>query len=162
MIGANMKGTIDRRGALRWLWSGASMALLAACSVAPQAAPTSAPPPAQPTVPAAQPPPTTQPATPLTPTSTAASAPLPRVTPAAAANATAQPTAGGTLRLGMVGDVSTLDGHNTTPNQFDTTWSVFDRLISYDTKLQPQPELAESWDLSTDLTQVKLNSRVTT
>ena len=48
----------------------------------------------------------------------------------------------------MVGDVSTVDGHNTTPNQFDTTWSVFDRLISYDSTLQPQPELAESWDLS--------------
>ena len=50
----------------------------------------------------------------------------------------------------MVGDVSTLDGHNTTPNQFDTTWSVFDRLISYDAKLQPQPELAESWEVSAD------------
>ena len=50
-----------------------------------------------------------------------------------------QPKSGGTLRLGMVGDVSTVDGHNTTPNQFDTTWSVFDRLISYDSTLQPQP-----------------------
>jgi peptide/nickel transport system substrate-binding protein len=71
----------------------------------------------------------------------------------------AQPKSGATLRLGMVGDVSTLDGHNTTPNQFDTTWSVFDRLISYDAKLQPQPELAESWELSPDLTQIKLNLR---
>jgi peptide/nickel transport system substrate-binding protein len=71
----------------------------------------------------------------------------------------AQPQAGGTLRLGMVGDVSTLDGHNTTPNQFDTTWSVFDRLIGYDARLQPQPELAESWDLASDLTQIKLNLR---
>lgn len=61
--------------------------------------------------------------------------------------------------MGMVGDVSTLDGHNTTPNQFDTTWSVFDRLISYDARLQPQPALAENWDLSSDLTQIKLNLR---
>jgi peptide/nickel transport system substrate-binding protein len=76
-------------------------------------------------------------------------------TPASAA----QPKSGGTLRLGMVGDVSTLDGHNTTPNQFDTTWSVFDRLISYDATLQPQPALAETWDLSPDLTQIKLNLR---
>jgi Bacterial extracellular solute-binding proteins, family 5 Middle len=66
---------------------------------------------------------------------------------------------GGTLRLGMSGDVSTLDGHNTTPAQYDTTWSVFDRLIAYDTSLQPQPQLAESWDLSADSKQIKLNLR---
>lgn len=59
----------------------------------------------------------------------------------------------------MTGDISTLDGHNTTPNQFDTTWSVFDRLIGYDAKLQPQPELAESWDVSADLTQIQLHLR---
>ncbi len=59
----------------------------------------------------------------------------------------------------MTGDVSTLDGHNTTPNQYDTTWSVFDRLIGYDTNLQPQPYLAESWDLSADGKQIKLNLR---
>ena len=76
-----------------------------------------------------------------------AAAPTAQPKPTAPATTAVQPTSapaaqaksGGTLRLGMVGDVSTLDGHNTTPNQFDTTWSVFDRLISYDTKLQPQP-----------------------
>ncbi|MBV8718520.1 MAG: ABC transporter substrate-binding protein [Chloroflexi bacterium] len=133
---------MDRRLALRFLVGGGSAMLLAACTSAP-VAPTAAP--ANPT-----------------------SAPQPAATVGAAAQpaATAKPTAtqaqpksGGTLRLGMVGDVSTLDGHNTTPNQFDTTWSVFDRLISYDVKLQPQPELAESWDLSADLTQIKLNLR---
>ncbi|MBV9895745.1 MAG: ABC transporter substrate-binding protein [Chloroflexi bacterium] len=135
-------GVMDRRLALRFLVGGGSAMLLAACTSAP-VAPTAAP--ANPT-----------------------SAPQPAATVGAAAQpaATAKPTAtqaqpksGGTLRLGMVGDVSTLDGHNTTPNQFDTTWSVFDRLISYDVKLQPQPELAESWDLSADLTQIKLNLR---
>jgi peptide/nickel transport system substrate-binding protein len=94
--------------------------------------------------------PTAAPAQPTSPAAIVATA-----KPAAAAEA----KSGGTLRLGMVGDVSTLDGHNTTPNQFDTTWSVFDRLIAYDPKLQPQPELAESWDLSSDLTQIKLNLR---
>jgi peptide/nickel transport system substrate-binding protein len=129
---------IDRRRALRLLASGAGTALLAACAPSP-AAPTLAP--ANPTA-APQ------------PAATIASTPKPSV-----ATAQAQPKSGGTLRLGMVGDVSTLDGHNTTPNQFDTTWSVFDRLIGYDAKLQPQPELAESWDLSSDLTQIKLNLR---
>src|SRR5499427_8476225 len=126
---------MDRRTALRLVVSGASTALLAACSASP-ATPTVAP--ANPTA--------SQPAVTVEPK------PQPTTTQA-------QPKSGGTLRLGMVGDVSTLDGHNTTPNQFDTTWSVFDRLISYDAKLQPQPELAESWDLSSDLTQIKLNLR---
>jgi peptide/nickel transport system substrate-binding protein len=129
------RGAIDRRGALRLLVSGAGLALLAACGPAPQPPPVStpAPPSASPTEPSVQPTPAGGPA--------------------------AQPKSGGTLRLGMVGDVSTLDGHNTTPNQFDTTWSVFDRLISYDTRLQPRPELAESWELSPDLKQIKLNLR---
>jgi peptide/nickel transport system substrate-binding protein len=143
---------MDRRHALRLLASGASTALLAACTSAP-AAPTPAP--AAPTAaPAAPTPASAAPTAAPQPAATVSAAPKPT-----ASQPQAQPKSGGTLRLGMVGDVSTLDGHNTTPNQFDTTWSVFDRLISYDAKLQPQPELAESWDLSTDLTQIKLNLR---
>ena len=135
---------IDRRTAIRVLLSGAGVALLTACTAAP-ASPTPVPT-IVPTKPTAAPP---QPTPPPPTVAVATSA-----KPAAAAA-----KSGGTLRLGMVGDISTLDGHNTTPNQFDTTWSVFDRLISYDAKLQPQPELAESWDLSSDLTQIKLNLR---
>jgi peptide/nickel transport system substrate-binding protein len=133
-----------RRNALRVIFSVAGVSLLAACGQAAPPAPTTPPAPA--------PPKPTSP--PPAPTVTVAAAPKPT-----AAQAQAPTKSGGTLRLGMVGDVSTLDGHNTTPNQFDTTWSVFDRLITYDAKLQPQPELAESWDLSTDLTQIKLNLR---
>jgi peptide/nickel transport system substrate-binding protein len=135
-----------RRNALRVIFSVAGVSLLAACgqTAPPAAAPTTAPAPA--------PPKPTSP--PPAPTVTLAAAPKPT-----AALVQPQSKSGGTLRLGMVGDVSTLDGHNTTPNQFDTTWSVFDRLITYDARLQPQPELAESWDLSTDLTQIKLNLR---
>jgi peptide/nickel transport system substrate-binding protein len=33
------------------------------------------------------------------------------------------------------------------------------RLITYDDKLVPQPQLAESWDFSTDAKQLKLNLR---
>ena len=36
---------------------------------------------------------------------------------------------------------------------------AFDRLTAYDEKLQPQPMLAESWDVSTDFKQIKLNLR---
>jgi peptide/nickel transport system substrate-binding protein len=73
--------------------------------------------------------------------------------------ATAQPKSGGTLHLGMIQDVTTLDAHNSTPNQYDTTWSVFDRLIQYSVDMKPQPALAESWDVSSDLKRVKLNLR---
>ena len=152
---------MNRRFALQAIMSGTVVALLGACTTAPAAppsAPTAAPKPTTPPAPA----PTTAAAT-----SAPAAAPTAQPKPTAPATTAVQPTSapaaqaksGGTLRLGMVGDVSTLDGHNTTPNQFDTTWSVFDRLISYDAKLQPQPELAESWDLSSDLTQIKLNLR---
>ena len=152
---------MNRRFALQAIMSGTVVALLGACTTAPAAppsAPTAAPKPTTPPAPA----PTTAAAT-----SAPAAAPTAQPKPTAPATTAVQPTSapaaqaksGGTLRLGMVGDVSTLDGHNTTPNQFDTTWSVFDRLISYDTKLQPQPELAESWDLSSDLKQIKLNLR---
>src|SRR5438094_3007410 len=126
--------SLSRRAALRLVLSGAGLALLAACT-----------PPA--------------PAAPPAVATTAPSGPPAATVKSTTAPPAPQPKTGGTLRLGMVGDVSTLDGHNTTPNQFDTTWSVFDRLISYDTRLQPQPELAESWDVSTDLKQIKLNLR---
>jgi peptide/nickel transport system substrate-binding protein len=56
-----------------------------------------------------------------------------------------------------LGDIARLDGHLTTAA--DTTWIPFDRLTAYDDKLQPRPMLAESWDISTDSRQIKLNLR---
>src|SRR5262249_6651467 len=50
-------------------------------------------------------------------------------------------------------------GHNPGAYQRDYTWSVYDQLITYDLKQQPQPGLAESWELSPDLKQIKLNLR---
>jgi peptide/nickel transport system substrate-binding protein len=93
----------------------------------------------------------------------AACAPLaPTASPAtggAPPQAAAAPKTGGTLRLAIVGDLTTLDGHFSTPSGNSTIWQVYDTLISYDDKLQPQPELAESWDMSSDARQVKLNLR---
>jgi hypothetical protein len=71
-----------------------------------------------------------------------------------------QPKRGGTLRTGQVGDPLNLDPHYLTPLSGDTTFAVLDRLIAYDDKLQPQPQLAESWDQSSDLKQIKFNLRI--
>jgi peptide/nickel transport system substrate-binding protein len=41
----------------------------------------------------------------------------------------------------------------------DTVWTVYDRLIQYDSTGKAQPMLAESWDVSADYKQVKFNLR---
>ena len=62
--------------------------------------------------------------------------------------------------MGLPGDLATLDGHLTQGlTGFDTLWQVFDRLTAYDATLQPQPMLAESWDVTPDLTQFQLKLR---
>src|SRR5215831_11512107 len=82
---------VGRRLALRLIGLGAGVGLLAACAPgapqAPAAAPTSAAPPAQPAA-------TTAPAA---------------AAPTAATNANVKP--GGTLRTGLLADISSLDGH---------------------------------------------------
>jgi peptide/nickel transport system substrate-binding protein len=73
--------------------------------------------------------------------------------------ASPQPKVGGTLRLGRSIENSNIDGHAISPANYVTIWSVYDRLIEYDASLKPQPRLAESWDLSSDYTQLKFNLR---
>ena len=86
----------------------------------------------------------------------AATAPVSSSTPAPASGA---PRRGGTLRLAIPADITSLDGHISSSNLSTTTGNIFDRLVAYDVKLQPQPMLAESWDVSDDYKQVKLNLR---
>jgi peptide/nickel transport system substrate-binding protein len=135
---------LSRRSALRLIGFGAGIALLGACGPAPQAAaptlaPTTAPPrPAATTVPA--------------PATVAVSTPA----PAAAAG---QPRKGGIARYSIQADLSSIDGHVRTPGAVDSLWLVFDHLTIYDQKLQPQPMLAESWEVSPDYKQVKFNLR---
>ncbi|HEX8969420.1 MAG TPA: ABC transporter substrate-binding protein [Chloroflexota bacterium] len=145
---------LSRRSALRLFASGAGLTVLAACGVGSPAAPTSAPataPPAPTTAaaPAAKPAPTvaSQP-------TVAVSAPTPTAPPASA-----QPKTGGTLRVGVPTDIVTLDPVVRGGAPYESTWLTFDRLVTYDEKLTPLPMLAESWDLSPDYTQVKLNLR---
>ena len=73
--------------------------------------------------------------------------------------AASTPQPGGTLRLGLPDDLSGLDGHVLSRDNYDSIWNVWDRLTAYNQQLEPQPLLAESWDVSTDATQYKLNLR---
>ena len=89
-------------------------------------------------------------------------APTPSVSAATRAPAVStapQPQSGGTLRAGIQTDLPNTDPYFTSPSNYDALWVAFDRLISLDTHLQPQPMLAESWDLSSDFKQVRFNLR---
>ena len=77
----------------------------------------------------------------------------------AARSAAPQPRSGGSLTAGSGVETNSLDGHRIFgPNQ-QGIFMAFDTLIAYDEKRQPQPMLAESWDVSSDGRQVKLNLR---
>ena len=65
--------------------------------------------------------------------------------------ATTTPKSGGTLRVGMAGDLARLNAQRVTPTTLDTIFSCTDALTRYDDKLQPQPVLAESFDVTSDL-----------
>ncbi len=77
-----------------------------------------------------------------------------------AAPATGQPKSGGTLRLGIVGgQTGALEMHAFAPSTSDYLWAMFDQLVSLDDKGAPQPQLAESFDISSDLKQFKFTLR---
>jgi peptide/nickel transport system substrate-binding protein len=62
--------------------------------------------------------------------------------------------------MGRSDDIVTLDGQFFQSNTLGSTYgTVYERLIDYDNQLQPQPMLAESWEFSSDFTQLKLNLR---
>jgi peptide/nickel transport system substrate-binding protein len=118
------------------------VSVLAACAAPVPTAPT----------PAAQ-----APAKPASAPTSAASAPTTPPASAAGQPKPAQPKRGGTLRVGVAGDVARLDGQ--LYSSINTTWMSFDRLTAYDANLKPQPMLAESWELSSDAKRLKLNLR---
>jgi peptide/nickel transport system substrate-binding protein len=133
--------TCTRRAALRLLATAAGGVFVAACS---------------PTTPQFTPP------GPATAQSASAAQPAqattPQTTPRQGATP-ATPRSGGTLRIGIPGDILSLDGHARTPGTAESSWLIFDRLTTYDTKLTPMPMLAESWDISPDYTQFKFDLR---
>jgi peptide/nickel transport system substrate-binding protein len=146
---------LSRRAALRLVLSSAGLTVLTACGVGTVAtatapAPTSAP--AAPTAAAAAP----------KPAATVAAAPPTAVVSVAAPTAVAAaapPKTGGTLRVGVPTDIVTLDPVVRGGAPYESTWLTYDRLVTYDDKLKPLPMLAESWDVSPDFKQVKLNLR---
>jgi len=150
---------LTRRAALRLVASSAGLALLAACQPPAPTAPTAAP--AKPAAPG----PTVPGAATAAPAPTKpAAAPTPAVQvttqPTAAPKpAQAQPRMGGVLRYAQTADVATLDPYLVTTNGMETSWLVFDRLTAFDGNLKPQPQLAESWDFSSDYKSFKLNLR---
>ncbi len=129
---------LSRRAFLGTFGIGASAIVLSACGVSAPAAP-----------------PTTA-AAPAKPAPTAASGAA--ITTPAPAGA-AQPKSGGTLTAGKLGDVANLDGHYWSPNAGLHVWLSYDTLARYDANLKPQPQLAESWDVSSDFKQVTVNLR---
>jgi peptide/nickel transport system substrate-binding protein len=138
--GRSTASQLSRRAAVRLLVAGSAMAVLTACGpAAPPAAPVATVGPPAPSGTATAPP--------------AAVAATPTV------QSIAQPRTGGTLRLAIPADITSLDGHISSTSLSVTTGNLFDRLVAYDLKLQPQPMLAESWDVSSDYTQVKLALR---
>jgi peptide/nickel transport system substrate-binding protein len=121
---------LSRRSALRSLVVAAGASLLAACGVAPP-----------------------------TPAPTAAPAAPPAATSLTVTQSGAQPRHGGTLRVGILGDIPSLDPHQLTVPVPDVTYGVWDRLLAYDSQLKPQPLLAEAFDMSSDGKQLKLTLR---
>jgi peptide/nickel transport system substrate-binding protein len=58
-----------------------------------------------------------------------------------------------------VTDINNLDPHAGSTPSYGSIYLAFDHLTAYNDQLQPQPMLAESWDVSADLKQIKLNLR---
>jgi peptide/nickel transport system substrate-binding protein len=146
--------TLNRRSALALLMSVTGASLLAACGpgAAPPAPPAATAPPQAP----AAAPTTAKPAA-----TTVAATPVGASGVAPAATATPNPAVkkGGTLRWGQVGDLNTIDAINWSPVSNNTLGQINEMLIDYDDDLSIMPRLAESWDQSTDNTQIKLNLR---
>lgn len=68
---------------------------------------------------------------------------------------------GGTLNIARAdeGAANALEAHGVSLASQGTAALVYDTLVQYDSSMQPQPQLAESWDLASDYTQIKLNLR---
>ena len=73
--------------------------------------------------------------------------------------ATPAPKAGGTLRIGIIGDLTSLEGETVAPIAQNSLWGVWDRLIVQDVTTRPKPMLAESWDISPDYSQLTFHLR---
>ncbi|MHB1416759.1 MAG: ABC transporter substrate-binding protein, partial [Chloroflexota bacterium] len=141
----NPRRYIDRRSFLKLAATTAAVPLLYACAPAAPPSPTAAPVLSTPVKPPA--------AVPQVPAigTTAAATPA----PAAGAAPTPVPTTSGIKRGGTFTMALTMSTQQFNPMQLAVghyCWqrALFNTLTHYDTHLNPQPELAEKWDFSTD------------
>ncbi len=159
-----MDRAVSRRAVLGLLVGGAGAGLLAACGPTPAASgPTVAPNP-----PTTAPNPPTAAANPQAaaqaPTAAVVTTPNPVVPAAGATSApaaaggtpTPQPKSGGTLHYGLASPLTSIWP---TFSGTEGTQDIYDRLLTYDTNLQPVAALVESWDLASDYKSIKLNLR---
>lgn len=75
------------------------------------------------------------------------------------AAAGAQPKKGGTLKISQPIPITPFEFQQLGPHTATTILGVFDTLIRYDAKQQPQPWLAESWSYNADKTELTLKLR---
>src|SRR5215217_1605191 len=151
---------MSRRRALVLLAGTGSLTLAAAC------APIESPAPAKPTTAtasntgasaspavAANPATAAKPGTAASPVAASSPAPSGAAAPAAApasAAASGPSKTGGTLTIGSQSDIINFDAHALPAANWPIFQQIFSPLIRYDVNLKPQPELAESWQLSGD------------
>ncbi len=70
-----------------------------------------------------------------------------------------QPKSGGTMRRGIAGDIVSIWPSFGGTGTIEVTMGVYDRLFTYDSKLQPVGQLVETWDQAPDGTRLKLSLR---
>lgn len=78
---------------------------------------------------------------------------------APAASVSAMPKKGGTLKVSQPIPITPFEFQQLGPHIAWVVLSVFDTLVRYDDKLQPQPHLAESWQWNADSTELTLKLR---
>ena len=155
---------LSRRSLLRLGVSSIGLAVIGACGPAgPAAAPPVVPTPT-PVKPASAPvQPTSAPARPTAAPATPATQAEAKPTAVGGLTPVAQPRPGGLLRTAIPSDITRLDGHidggGTRTTFTQNLGLAFDQLVYYDAQRQPHAMLAESWDVSPDFKQVKLNLR---
>jgi peptide/nickel transport system substrate-binding protein len=76
--------------------------------------------------------------------------PLLQASPAFAGDTGSPPKRGGGLTLGLLYKVQTTNPHPQTPSTVSWRGAVFNQLVGLDAKLQPIPDLAQSWALAND------------
>jgi peptide/nickel transport system substrate-binding protein len=140
---------LTRRRFLRLSATAAGLGLLSACAPAAQPAPTAA---SQATA---------APKATEAPKPAATTAPAAQATqaPAATAKPAAGPKRGGTLTLARVTGIQEFNPFALNPGTYPILHAIWNTLASYDQKLNPQPELAEKWDLAADGKSVTLKLR---